>query len=33
MDMVAARELVAALSNCDPTWVDFGADGKLPVSN
>ena len=31
--MVAALELVAALSNCGPTWVDFGADGKLPVSN
>ena len=33
VDMIAALELVAALSNCGPTWVDFGADGKLPVSN
>ena len=33
VDMVAALELVAALSNCGPTWVDFGADGTLPVSD
>ena len=30
---VNVLELIAALSNCGPTWVDFGADGTLPVSD
>ena len=30
---VNVLELVAALFNCGPIWVDFGADGTLPVSD